>query len=96
MNNDVNPNKSHESFWPSLEKVDRLVERLPIISTIASLVNLILKATASKKPEIHNHHITYLKEKSYARSLTLLVPFIGNIIVAILDSVRNKWIATVT
>lgn len=80
-----------------LSNMDSVLDYVPVISTITNLCDLFLKYLIlprmdSEKIE-NNHYYTYLDLKKPSRCILLLIPVIGNIIVALVD--LRKYIARV-
>ncbi|CDR34905.1 hypothetical protein [Criblamydia sequanensis] len=73
---------------------DNICDYIPVISTITNLffgilekmVLVYVQSTSLKE----NHYFSYIKDKSIFRCITLLVPFLGNILVGILDLINKK------
>lgn len=70
-------------------KADKLFDRIPVLSTVGNLVNLFQKCVViprMDKVEIDkSEYYRYLNEKSIVRCTLLLLPVLGNVIVAIYD-----------
>jgi hypothetical protein len=86
------------SYSRFLEQADDVASFIPFASTVTNLVNLFQKCVILPLIE-HNmihlnpkfeHYYTYLKNKSFLRCFALLIPFLGNFIVAAYD-VDKKW-----
>ncbi|MBS4168594.1 HEAT repeat domain-containing protein [Parachlamydia sp. AcF125] len=77
-----------------LLKADRVSDYIPGISTITSLIDLFQKCVVlpfKQKANISkNHYYTYLKQKSFSRCVVLLLPVIGNILIAIYDFAKSR------
>lgn len=75
---------------------DRVCDYIPLVSSLTNLVDIFQKCVIlSSKNRItieNNHYYEYLKDKSYARCIILLIPILGNIIVAIFDLVNKRGI----
>lgn len=72
---------------------DRLCDYIPIASTITNLVDIFEKCAfsgCSSKSIKENRYITHIKDKKNLRCAILLVPILGNIIVAIYDVIQNQ------
>ncbi len=79
-----------QSFFVNADKISAYI---PIASTITNLVDLFLKCVVlprmNKEDIAKNHYYTHLKEKSFIRCITLLIPVLGNIVIGIYD-IYNK------
>ncbi|MBS4168460.1 ankyrin repeat domain-containing protein [Parachlamydia sp. AcF125] len=77
-----------------LVKADQVSDYIPGISTITNLIDLFQKCvlfTSKQKVNISkSHYYTYLQQKSFARCGALLIPVLGNIIVAVYDLSKSK------
>jgi hypothetical protein len=73
-----------------LTRIDHYSEYVPIISYITLFVNAIQDKLIIPKMESNqvyeNKYFSHIKSKSTTRKIVLLVPLIGNIIVAVLDA----------
>lgn len=73
-----------------LAHVDHYSEYVPVISYITLFVNAIQDKLIISKMEsnqvFENKYFAHIKSKSTTRKIVLLVPLIGNIIVAVLDA----------
>ncbi len=81
-------------------KMDRLLDRIPVLSSLSNIVALFLKYVVlpKMKEEVikKSHYFTYLKEKNLDRMIFLtIVPIISNIVYAILDCSNKKVKAVV-
>ncbi|MBS4168461.1 HEAT repeat domain-containing protein [Parachlamydia sp. AcF125] len=78
-----------------LLKVDQVSDYIPGISTITNLVDLFQKCAVLPSKQKANisksHYYTYIQQKSFARCGVLLIPVIGNIIVATYDFAKSKY-----
>lgn len=82
-------NRRHNNFSKAFHAVfnrDDLIDRIPIASTFKNIHDLYVKLRMTSLPE--SRSFSYLRWKSYIRCAVLLVPFIGNITVAIYDFMR--------
>lgn len=72
-----------------LVKADNICDYIPVVSTATNLVDLFQKAVVIPKLDADvissSHYYTHLKNKGIFRCLALLLPFIGNLLVAISD-----------
>lgn len=70
-------------------KLDTYADYIPVVSSITNLVDLFLKYVfrpcVGEAQLQNNHYFAYLDTKTWLRSITLLVPVIGNILIAIID-----------
>ena len=77
-----------------LVKADRFFDRAPVASSFTNFIDIFQKSFVlpfMKEESIRkSHYYTHLKEKSFARCLTLLIPVLGNIIIAIIDCAKGK------
>ncbi|MBS4168593.1 HEAT repeat domain-containing protein [Parachlamydia sp. AcF125] len=77
-----------------LLKADRVSDYIPGISTITNLVDLFQKCAVlpfkQKTNVSKSHYYTYLKQKSFSRCIVLLLPVVGNIIVATYDFAKRR------
>ncbi|MBS4168597.1 NACHT domain-containing protein [Parachlamydia sp. AcF125] len=77
-----------------LLKADRVSDYIPAISTITNLIDLFQKCVMlsfKQKASISkSHYYTYLKQKNFSRCIVLLLPVIGNILVAIYDFAKSR------
>src|SRR5580693_3993217 len=79
----------------ALVKIDNFSSYVPVLSTVVNLVDLFQKCAViprmKKEDVLHSHYYTHLDQKSFARCIALLVPILGNIIIAIYDFVNRAW-----
>lgn len=69
-----------------LIEADQLCDYIPFLSTVTNLVDLFLKYVILETEENYaNPLYTYLQDKNTLRCLTLLVPVLGNVLIAIFD-----------
>ena len=72
-----------------LVSADRVCDYIPIISTVSNTVGLFQKYCVidciDDRDLANGHYYTYLKEKSTMRSVVLLIPVIGNVLVSLHD-----------
>ncbi|MBS4168300.1 hypothetical protein [Parachlamydia sp. AcF125] len=77
-----------------LVKADQVSDYIPGISTVTNLVDLFQKFVVLPSKQKANisksHYYTYLQQKSFSRCLVLLIPVIGNIIIAVDDFAKNN------
>lgn len=62
--------------------IDKQIDYIPILSTITNLVNITGKlttSTLSQETIEKSSYLMHLNEKSYARCVLSLIPFLGNI-----------------
>ncbi|PIS00701.1 MAG: hypothetical protein COT84_06255, partial [Chlamydiae bacterium CG10_big_fil_rev_8_21_14_0_10_35_9] len=78
-----------------LAKVDTFCDYVPGLSSVSSLTDLFLKTVIFPNIEPSSikssHYYTHLSQKSFTRCIALLIPVIGNILVAIYDFVNRKY-----
>ncbi|MBS4168595.1 HEAT repeat domain-containing protein [Parachlamydia sp. AcF125] len=76
-----------------LSKADRVSDYIPGVSTVTNLIDLFQKCAVlpfKQKANISkSHYYSYLKQKSFSRCVVLLLPVIGNILVAIYDFAKG-------
>ncbi|MGK5595475.1 MAG: DUF4116 domain-containing protein [Parachlamydiaceae bacterium] len=76
--------------------LDRVADYIPVVSTISNLTDLFIKTVILphiKQEKIEkNHYFVHLQEKDLTRSLKLLVPVIGNLIVALKEISKKLYI----
>lgn len=76
--------------------LDKVADYIPVISTLSNLTDLFIKSVILphvKQEKIEKHHyFVHLQEKDLSRSLKLLVPVIGNLIIALKDLSKNVYI----
>ncbi len=76
-----------------LIKADQICDFVPILSTVNNVVDLFLKNVSlprSSPPAIKaSHYYTYLNEKTFTRSILLLIPVLGQIIVYLADQLYD-------
>ncbi|MEM7174310.1 MAG: DUF4116 domain-containing protein [Chlamydiota bacterium] len=74
---------------------DRFLDYVPLVSTLTNLFHLFQKyvvlRSIEKKSAHINHYYNHLDQKSTSRCVLLLVPFLGNISVAIYDFANRKY-----
>lgn len=75
-----------------LIKIDTFADYIPVVSTVTNLVDLFFKAVVLPTIEKKNHYYTHIDDKSVLRCLILLIPILGNLIVAIYDLTREQGI----
>lgn len=77
-----------------LVKTDRICDYVPVVSTISNLTALFQKYfvfNVFSEDEIQaNRYYAHLSQKSTSRCIVLLIPLIGNIIVAIRDNFLKR------
>lgn len=86
------------SLSSSIVLIDRVMDYVPIISTFTNLIDIFHKYKFTKKengPQTlqQNHYYKHITEKSYVRCVILLVPFLGNLSIALYDgwhALRNR------
>lgn len=78
-----------------LVTADRYSSYIPLASTVTNLVDIFLKYVViprmQEKEVWNSHYYMHLDQKSFARCITLLVPILGNIIIATYDFVHRQW-----
>lgn len=78
----------------SLVNFDKISDYTPFLSTGTNLTDLFVKSVVlpfkSKENIQSNHYYTHLKQKSFARCIILLIPFLGNLIFGVVDFGRKK------
>lgn len=74
-------------------KADKILDRIPVLSTIANLVDLFQKTIVIPRMDKldidKSEYYAYLNKKSFVRCTLLLLPVLGNIIVAIYDLAKS-------
>ncbi|HSX12421.1 MAG TPA: DUF4116 domain-containing protein [Rhabdochlamydiaceae bacterium] len=83
-----------ESIRNFLIKADNICDYVPFLSTITNLIDIFQKAviipSMKKSTTVSSrYYYTHLNEKNFSRCIALLVPILGNIIVAIYDFVNS-------
>ncbi|MBS4168608.1 HEAT repeat domain-containing protein [Parachlamydia sp. AcF125] len=77
-----------------LLKADQVSDYIPVISTLTNLIDLFQKyVVLSRKQKVNvskNHYYAHLQQKSFSRCIVLLIPVIGNILVAIYDFTKGR------
>lgn len=89
------------SFSKLLITLDKYSERIPVLSSGTNAVNIVLKIfidctrtflnTKLLKAINENRYFRHLQNKEYKRCFMLLVPVLGNIVIAILDFSQRKY-----
>src|SRR5579864_2135951 len=78
-----------------LVTADNICSYVPLLSTVTNLVDIFQKCVVLPRMNQENiwnsYYYTHLDQKSFARCITLLVPILGNIIIAIYDFVNRAW-----
>ncbi len=72
-----------------LQRIDHVCDYIPIVSTVTNLIDLFQKYICMPRSEEKNYYFVHLQEKSVLRSLVLLVPLVGNIVIIIYDFKNN-------
>lgn len=84
------------SVQKSFVYLDKVCERTPVLSTVAAIVNILAKGVlitcCSKQTLKNNKYFYHITQKSITRSLILLVPILGNLIIYLHDR-KQKPIA---
>jgi len=74
---------------------DRLCDYIPILSTVVNLVDLFKKIVIiplfGGSCIAGNSYYEYLDKKSFSRCVILLIPFLGNVCIGILDFLNREW-----
>lgn len=82
-----------DSFTQKAVSFDNFADYMPGLSTVTNLVDIfqksIINMTKSEKP-LSSSYYAHLQNKSFLRCFTLLIPILGNIIIAIVDLVRHE------
>jgi len=77
-----------------LVKTDRICDYIPVVSTFSNLTALFIKYLVPNtliRPEIQtSRYYAHLSQKPTSRCIVLLIPIIGNIIVAICDNFLKR------
>lgn len=77
--------------FKSLATIDSYLDYIPLVSTATNLVDIFLKTVYIPSIDddviLNNHYYRYLENKNINRCLFLLVPFIGNIIILLIDAI---------
>ncbi len=80
----------------NLVKIDQICDYIPVVSSVNNLVDLFLKCVVLPCMErgsiTNSHYFTHINNKSYARCITLLVPIIGNIAIALCERNEKKTV----
>ncbi|WP_044881298.1 DUF4116 domain-containing protein [Neochlamydia sp. EPS4] len=75
-------------------RIDNIADYIPVISTVTNLVDLfqkcIISTFISKESLVKSHYYAHLSDKSFGRCITLLIPVLGNLTIAILDFLHRK------
>ena len=68
-------------------QVREYFDYVPVVSTITNIVDLYRKCVMDSGEQTApiNRYYTHLQQKSYARCIALLIPIVGNLIVALYD-----------
>jgi hypothetical protein len=78
-----------------LVKMDTFCDYVPILSTVSNLVDIVQKCftlPAMKRKELYeDHYFTHLQQKNIPRCIILLIPILGNIVIAICDRMSRKY-----
>lgn len=78
----------------SLIKADRFCDRIPVLSSINNLVDLVQKAliVPSKTSDSAqaSRYFSYLNQKSAGRCAILMIPVIGNLIIGLFDFAKEQ------
>lgn len=73
---------------------NRSWDYVPVLSTVTSLVHLFTKVVILPRKEEaeieNNHYYTHLKDRSFLRCITLLIPVLGNFLVYRWDKYRDS------
>ena len=83
---------------PSLDNnlviFDRALDYIPVVSSLKNLIQIFQKTVFLSQMQSQSisasRYYTYLSQKSFNRYFMLLVPFVGNIIVAICDFTKSR------
>ncbi len=83
-----------------LVQADRACDYIPVLSTVTNLIDLFQKCCCSCEPKPKDHYYKHIQDKSVLRCITLLIPVVGNLIVALYDacsvpSDRQKLLAAI-
>lgn len=78
----------HEPMEDRWVAWDRLADRLPLVSTIMSIANLLIKSQVIPLQTTHPYY-QHLTQKSVPRCLLLLLPFLGNFFVWMDDDIEG-------
>jgi hypothetical protein len=74
--------------------IDRHADYVPLASTVTSLIDIFQKVAIQTFKPIENpsshYYYSYLNKKSFKRCSILLIPVLGNIVVAILDFAQQR------
>ncbi len=72
---------------------DNISDKVPVISSASNLYDIFAKMAfvPPKTEPSNNPYIRHLRDKSYARCVILLLPFLGNIVVGLYDLANRKW-----
>ena len=86
MGNDFGVNNYRSGFY--LKKIDKYSEYIPFASSITSLIGLVTRIHIKNMNYYQikmNRYYSRISEKSIRRFVVLLIPVIGNVLVAIYD-----------
>ncbi len=76
-------------------KIDNYCDYIPLVSTFKNIYNIYQKNVvipSMTKPDLwKDRYYTHLDQKSYDRCIILLIPVLGNIIIAIYDLIHQKY-----
>lgn len=77
------------SFSSACVKADRYLDYVPFVSTVTNLVDIFLKYVYKPcrgESNLENsHYFAYLDTKNLLRSIILLIPILGNIVIGVAD-----------
>lgn len=95
-------NSSWKEFFSTFfVKVDRMSDRIPFLSTVTNMLDLVEKlvlkivTTLSGEPgmeskELKSSYVKHIENKNALRCVTLMVPILGNLTVGIYDFYQGK------
>jgi len=76
-------------FSSACVKIDRYLDYVPVASALTNLVDIFLKCIyrpcVGESKIQSNHYFAYLDTKPISRSIILIIPILGNILIAAID-----------
>lgn len=76
-------------------KADNACDYIPVVSTVTNLTDIFQKCAVlpfvNKENNANSRYYAHLKSKSLSRSIILLVPVLGNLIIGIYDFTNRKY-----
>jgi hypothetical protein len=80
------------NFVNYLIKADKIIDYIPIISTLSNSIDILGKIYLNKSDVQLNDYSIYLKNKKFKHCLILMIPIFGNIFIFIKSLKKNKEI----